>query len=226
MSLLIHGGQALDRSLDPERMRRFHVGTSARRVAGTEGAEGDRFEAARGPEFSISHPVALATLSALSRVRPDLLPFDQLVTRVEADVGSRPGLETIVADIVLTSFFGGVVDLQLRRPRCAVEVPEAPETTALSRVQASLGPFVSNLRQQTIHMDDEVARALLSRLDGTRSAADLAASLRRDVAAGRLRLEKEGRPLSGPELHEATAEHVDASLRKMAEFGLLKRAER
>ncbi len=128
-----------------------------------------------------------------------------------------------LADIVWTSFFGGVVDLHVLRPPIANAVSDRPVASPLARLQAARGPLVTNLWHRPVKLDDEVARLLLLRVDGRHDRAALAGWLREEVRTGRLQLQLDEEPVGeeSTELDPALDRLVQSHLEKMADYALL-----
>jgi methyltransferase-like protein/ubiquinone/menaquinone biosynthesis C-methylase UbiE len=209
-TLLCHGERALDRGLAPERIRRLHVASAAKRRGEEE------FTIERRGAFTVSHPTAKAMLATLAAAWPRALSFDELLFELD------PGVDdAVLADIVHSMYWSGIVALHLAPPRCVNSVSTTPRATALARRQASAGLLVTNQRRQVLKLDDPIARVLLRHLDGTRTRDDLVRLLDAEVSAGRLDVSVDGRipdPQRIPSVLQALVEH---HLRKMAEYALL-----
>ena len=214
-TLLSHEGMALDRTMQPARMRRLHAASSARPVS----AEPDlspgvpeTFENERGKPFSSSHPAAKALLVALADAWPASVSFDELLARVGAG-------ETLLADLLWSLYWSGVAELHVEPPRCASFVSERPRASELARRQAARGAFVTNLRRRVLKIDDPIAKLLLLHLDGARDRASLLRLLDEEAAAGRLDVtagEQRVDPARIPMVLQAVLDHHLVRLARLA----------
>ncbi len=101
----------------------------------------------------------------------------------------------------------GALELRVEPP-AAIGVTERPCASALVRAQLAQGRHdVTSLRHYHVNLGDEMARSLVSLLDGSRNHAELAAALAQQAS--------EADP---PEL---LAEKLSVSLRMMARLSLL-----
>jgi hypothetical protein len=98
-----------------------------------------------------------------------------------------------------------VVQLHAQPPAVSARAGAHPRVSALARLQAGSGTTVATLRHGTVRIDDDLDRAVLRLLDGTRDRAALRAEL---AGFG---------GLAGDEL----AERVEASLERIARSALL-----
>jgi methyltransferase-like protein len=72
-----------------------------------------------------------------------------------------------------------------------------PLTTSLVRLQAAHGGRVTNLRHESLPVND-VERAVLSLLDGTRGRAEIVKELAAAVESGKLLLKRDGTAVTDP----------------------------
>lgn len=218
-TLLCHKERKLDRSLSPERLRRFHVisrvhPTSEVPDVTTDRPEDFQLDDRRG--IAAHEPLLKAALCALHAERPRGLPFDEMCAQAYEQVhGRRPRRVTKatidkIAGNLVDLLALGFVDLSLGTPKYVVKPGERPTTTALARFQAGSGASgCTNLYHAGITVD-AFDRALLYRMDGSLTAAQLAEEIERDVTSGLLELSYEGEPISATDLiREATAKRLE-----------------
>ncbi len=91
--------------------------------------------------------------------------------------GNAPGGARSAAGILVDACYAGMVDLHVHPPKLAAEASMRPEASPLVRWQIARQPDVTNLRHETLRIDDPLARGLLAALDGTRTQDDLNALL-------------------------------------------------
>lgn len=82
---------------------------------------------------------------------------------------TSPGAPRSAATILVDACYAGMVDLHVHPPELAAQASTRPEASALVRWQIVRQPGVTNLRHETLRIDDPLARGLLAALDGTRT---------------------------------------------------------
>jgi SAM-dependent methyltransferase len=132
------------------------------------GAAAERFDA---PEISVqvAHPAARAALRELAAVAPRSLPFDELARL--AGAGRAAELRSELFDLWLAT---GAVDLHAHEPPLADGTSARPTACPVARWHALHGGPVTNRWHQEVRLDEPQLRAVLGRLDGTRTVADVA----------------------------------------------------
>lgn len=223
-SLLCHEEAALDLTMVPERMRRFHAVSPIRPESAAPDVRSGAGEIFRGDHdrtFTVSHPPTKALLLALAEASPRPLAFDDLRAGVAGLLGGEIE-EDLLADMLFSLYCGGFLDLHLLPPRCTERVSERPQASPLARREAAQGPHVTSQHRRILRLNDEIARLLLLHLDGTRDRAALRDVLAKEVQEGRLGIEKDGEPVRDPEkLGPYLDALVEQNLRKMAGLALL-----
>ncbi len=149
----------------------------------------------RSGSIRTNDPALQAALLALHEARPAALPFETLWERVReslsagGDPSPRPPQEAREAlrSSVLRLFLADFVELHVRPPRPATEPAERPVGSPLSRRQASEGNVVTSLIRKRVELD-ELARAVLLELDGTRTEAEVLDAVVTRVCSGSLEL--------------------------------------
>ncbi len=228
MSLLCHAGLAPSSRPSPDALRGLRIVAMAR----PENPEPDLLSNAHEPFLSsygdrvlIDEPLLKAAIVALYRLWPQSAGFDELWTATLELLGRRdtpsPEETTQFATELLLCHMARVVNFHSFDPPIAVEPGDRPHATALARRTAAAGERVVSLRNHVAVLED-VDRLILSLLDGSRDQAAIVASLAADVAAGRLKLKGDGKPIVEPEeVRQALEPTVKSSLQRIAYQALL-----
>ena len=178
-----------------------------------------------GARVMVNEPLIKAALLVLYRLWPRSTVFEELWTAAldclgqsEATVGvDRASFATSLLQCHLLL----LVDLHTCDPSIATVPGERPRTTALALRDAARGERVISLRNYTAVLED-IDRLVLALLDGTRDRAALVEDLAGAVAAGRLKLESNGRPVIEPAaVREALVPTLRQSLQRIADQALL-----
>ena len=172
-TLLCRAEVAVDRRLEPSKIAGFRF------MSRRQGVSGDA--AAVQPPRS-EERVARAIMDALDAAAPDALSIDDLAARIPGT--QREDLQ----ELCLAAARAGAVQLHTHVPDLGATLGTRPVATAVARAQAERGLAVATLRHYQLVLDDELARRILQRLDGTRDAAQLAKELGEERAAVEARL--------------------------------------
>ena len=171
-TLLCHAAAPVRRTLRAGDLAGLWVAAALRTDAGEAALAGDalvRFDLPAGGGVETADPDFKRVLARLGRAWPRAIRFRDLA----GDTPQRIG------EALLDAHAQRLVDLHVHPPAPAIRAGERPVAAPLARLQAGAGhPVVTNLRHRSVRLDDEVGRALLQRLDGTRDRAALAAELR------------------------------------------------
>jgi SAM-dependent methyltransferase len=155
------------------------------------GAGADQFQA--GDEVVQVHdPITRRALHELARAAPAALPVAELARR-SGDPSAPPHLAAELFDLWLAS---GALDLHVHAPPLAAPAGERPLGCPVARWHAAHGGPLTNRWHQEVRLEDAVSRWVLARLDGTRTAADVARELRGEPL---------GRALTDAEAHALLA---------------------
>jgi methyltransferase-like protein len=222
-SLLCQREVALERRLSWPRLRGLWLRAGLRPLSAAPEVRSGREEAfamERGTELSTSSPQLKAALSALAAAYPAGVRFEDLCAQAEAAAGANAGEEEPgrLGKNLLGLVTRGEIALDAWRRPCAASPPERPETTALARLEAARGREACTTLLHERAAVDAFDRALLSRMDGTRTREGLAAGAAEEIAAGRLEVCVEGTPRADA---EALAEITEEKLRRLARAGLI-----
>ncbi|HET9902687.1 MAG TPA: class I SAM-dependent methyltransferase [Xanthobacteraceae bacterium] len=169
-ALFCHAERKLDRRIDPQRVRALFVSGCARPSA------------PRLPEGDRGQPIMTAALDRLEEIWPQATDFSTLakeaVRRVAVEGGSSAAREqeAALAAGVYEAYRADMVALHVEPPVLTAKPGERPLSSLLARRQAERGPIVTNLRHETIRLD-EVLHPFLMLVDGTRTVDELAGPL-------------------------------------------------
>jgi methyltransferase-like protein len=180
-TLLCHQGVTPDYRLSAERLRGLYAASAARPQSArpdlTSTAK-ERFTAPGGAAVKTTDPLAKAALIHLAEVWPRAVPFEELRVAARARLGlgggpDRPSAEEdarVLGQCLLTCYLSdadGLVHLWTQPPPFAAEAGERPRASPLARLQAAASAAATNLRHETLVLDD-FSRAVLGLLDGRR----------------------------------------------------------
>jgi len=196
---LVSGRDRVEREqyLDFARMRRFRQSLASR----ADAPAADDGHAARVADMHVAASIALVRAHAegkaiadpaaqdpdvrsvrrllhwLVGVAPRIVPVAEVVAWQRAHAREDAGVGRPVAELLLDACFAGSVDLYVDPPALAAVPSEKPRASPVVRWQAARQRAVTNLRHETLHIDDPFALQLLVLLDGTRTRAALAAAM-------------------------------------------------
>lgn len=223
-SLLCHREAPLDRTLTWPKLRglwlRAAMSKEREETGETGGSGGASFSLGRGLSLSTSSPELGAALAALAEQYPACIAFDALCARALAEAGAAgdAGALDRLGKNLLGLALRGELELDAWERPCAPRPGPRPMTTALARLEASRGrDGCTTLLHRRVAVD-AFDRALLARMDGSRSAEALAAGAAEEIAAGTLTVEVEGEPRSDAEV---LREITEQKLARLARAGFV-----
>ena len=113
------------------------------------------------------------------------------------------------------------MELFTQPPRFTLDIVERPVASPLARLQARAGPRLTNLRHETLTVD-EIGRQLILHLDGSRNRAQLRDLLIGLVNEGELSVEEDGQAPREPEkIRQFADKAVEEQLREIARHAML-----
>ncbi|WP_165244028.1 methyltransferase regulatory domain-containing protein [Paludisphaera soli] len=182
----------------------------------------------RGATLTTNHPLLKAAMLELAEARPRMLPFEELLSRVQGRLRSRRAepfsddeARAYLSDALLRTFSVDLVALSVRPPRFAAEPGERPTASPLARHQAGQGRRITNIPGRGVE-PDALGRLLLGMLDGSRDRAELAEGLKERIISGEFVVTFDGRPLVDPSAVDAAVpDLVEESLGRLASMSLL-----
>lgn len=231
--LICREGVALNHQLGPQSIMPFHVAAALKPIdeqfdprSQGEGV----FVDGNGAEVKTCEPIAKTAFVILREHWPGNLPFSELLdksrNRIAAEGPRMPSTSRTVdaealANSLMTCVANGIAHLSSRRYPCAIEVGETPSASRLSRFQAETGEVVTNLRHETVRIQDW-HRPLLAELDGRKSREDLATRLSTDILRARFLKLDAAQTIDGPHfLRSSVNQRIGDGLKQLAECGLL-----
>lgn len=161
-SLLCHAERRLSRRLDWRRLTRLRFTLSPL------GAPVEGWFAASSPHA----PLAAAVGSALAEQAPQSMSFDELLAAVGSAL-RKPSPRPLLGELLLTALAAGHLDVVARRWPLAARAGRRPTASPLARLQAARGRSAVTSQCHERVPIDEAERALLLRLDGGSTRADL-----------------------------------------------------
>jgi methyltransferase-like protein/SAM-dependent methyltransferase len=201
-TLVCHREQRLQRNVDSARVMGLYVAAGikdAGDAAGkSDGHEG--FTAMNGTRFQTNDALTKAAIRSLAAAWPRAIPFEDLfagAARALEKAESPPGAQARrrLAGNLLKLYSSNAVELHSIPSGFVTTVTEKPRTTSLARLEATRNVRVTNLRHESLRLN-EVERRLLLLLDGTRGRSDAVKELAAAVVAGELSLKRGGQPIT------------------------------
>jgi len=206
-TLLCHQGIQLKRGLSSEKVKNFHIASSLRPVADHPG----QFENSKG-NLNSSHSGVQSAMHHLSNEWPRSVAFSDLVT-AETDANA-------IANALLIAYAKGLIELYSQPLQLAIEVSDYPQASSLARWQIKQSNQVTNLRCETVVIEDPTCSYVLPYLDGTRDRHALVELFHTWIKQGLLEIQTEpGVELT--DLPTLLGQLLDAALQRIAKYALL-----
>ena len=195
-TLLCHRAVRLNRALNPSRLAPFHFVSKLKPISPRPDlAPGniEEFRSEPGISASTNQPIAKAAFVVLSDRCPGSMSFEDLLTEIRArlkDSGLTPSPDVqadreALGGILLQCITRGFCEFHLHPPEFQILPGGQPKACPFASFQATRSWFVTNRRHECITLDD-LARHLLTFLDGCRSREELVEELIRLAAHGEL----------------------------------------
>ncbi|MCC6178899.1 MAG: class I SAM-dependent methyltransferase [Chloroflexi bacterium] len=230
-TLLCHAGVPLGGPPGPDDMWRFSIASPVRPMTDVVDLRPGVVEAFRGPTgatLQIDLPLAKAALIELGAGWPRRIPFAELRDRAAARLAEH-GLtgpsgddDGVLAEVVLSAYAGGIVQLHTYMPTLTLTPGERPVASPLVRLQLEQAEpdglaLVSTLLHTHLRVDEPLTRLTLRLLDGTRDRAALLAEIERWLREQR----SSGATGDGPLDVNVTPSMLAGKLQELARLGLL-----
>jgi methyltransferase-like protein/trans-aconitate methyltransferase len=172
-TLLCRRDVALATPFPEERLSRCYIAAQLSPSAGDrepgQDAAATQFSGRSEYRVTTDHPFYREALLLLADLWPLPAPFGDLLDRTRRSLGeTREDDAATLARLVAELYATGAAHLSLSPPPFTVQVSEKPVAFPLARFQARNQTWVSNLRHGPVRIEDEVARRMLTLLDGTR----------------------------------------------------------
>jgi methyltransferase-like protein len=187
-SLFCHADVKLERPIDPRRVMKLQLATSALPVDGDidpAAAGVVTFKTENGSTLATDHRLSKAVIVILGACWPQSKSFSDVVGEALAALGSagdkiRANLEEeaeALAGLIYRAFAAGQFQLRFSPENMTTTLSERPKASALARKQAETGLVVTNLLHRGVSMKDETVRQFLLLVDGTRTVDQLVTDL-------------------------------------------------
>ena len=207
---------------DAETLRRLFVAASTRpqpAEASITSEEPVRFATDQGRELTTPHPLSKAAFLVLGQEWPRWIPVGELLARSHACLAEAHGApsqdddEKRLLGFLLRAYGTDILHLRSRPCPFVTSPSERPRASALARLQGVKGHGVTNLKHETVRLDDALVHRLLSLLDGTRDRAAIEDEMARFIR-------EKGEP-GADELLAALPERIAKNLDRVAKLALL-----
>lgn len=232
-TLLVHADVPLNRNIDARVLDDLEVACLAQPVSlPVDEASQERveFKLPTGPTMATSSPITKAAF-VLMRLRwPLSAPFRELCAAARARLSpplAKPDPAQAAEDAkvlgheLLQCAVAGIVELRARSFAIQLEVPARPEAYAVARAEARTRSLVTNLRHESISLD-EFNRQLLLRLDGEHDVAMLVDEFAGLVADNTLSIKQSGVEVRDPaSVREVMRNAVPEALAGLARAALI-----
>jgi len=228
-SLICRSGVQLNRTVTPAVVRDLLLSSDAAPVAAKKASPGEApvdtetFHTASGYSVNCRSPLTKAALRDLHAKWPMPVAFKDLVAHCGAD---EKGAEFLAGEM-LTCMAAGVVEWRLTPVRFTTEVGKTPATTPLARLEAQRGYKITNLRGESIVLD-ELHRQTVRQLDGKRDLAQVTEALMASLERGDLVLQRDSdksKVTEAAEMRKLLGPALQRVLANLANKALLARAD-
>jgi methyltransferase-like protein/cyclopropane fatty-acyl-phospholipid synthase-like methyltransferase len=221
-TLLCRSAVRLNRTLTPVVVRGLLLSSDAA-PAGADADEVQTFRTPAGHSINCRSPLTKAALRELHAQWPMPVAFKDLVAKCGADAA---GAEFLAGEM-LTCMAAGVVEWRLTPVLFTTRIGKTPATTPLARLEAQRGYKVTNLRGESIVLD-ELHRQTVRQLDGKRDLAQLTDALMASLQKGDLVLQRDSDKSAvteTAEMRELLGPALEKVLANLAKKALLARAD-
>ncbi len=197
-------------------------------LAELQSAEPVQFTVRDGAVISKTQPVIKLALAALASAWPRAVAYDELVRQITTLLAENRGPTTLpaedrtaLAECLFDCLGHAWIDVHTDRDRFVTTISPRPLASRWARVQATAVGWVTNLRHESVDLD-ELSRIVLSYLDGQHDRGTLLNLLLDAVRQGRLSMMKDGIPAIPNHTGDAILNQaLDQSLTRIAAAQLL-----
>lgn len=181
------------------------------------------FDSPYGREVRVRSPLSKMALLVLADRYPEGFRVERLIAEcrdrlASHDIAPEPGDEARLREGLSTLAALLDVELRLDAPPLRIEPRARPRALALTRHEAERSEAVTSALHTMIPLDP-LDRAIVVRLDGSRSASEVADAIADACSNGELELE--GAPAGGPHLRAFARERADRAITLLGWWGLL-----
>ena len=232
-SVLSLAGVPLDRSPSSQVVMSLYVTALASPVSPVPDLfshQPEVFEVEKGGRATIDRPFAKTLMVTLFEVWPRAIGFEELWERMRSRLGHDTALmpasdeesRELLAAQLLQAYMANFLALQSQPFHFTLKPGVRPVASPLARYQAAKGHSeVTTLRHRVTNVDD-FDQIVLQLLDGTRDRDSILADLLELAHAGRLQVQRDGKPLTDrSELRPILEQALEPSLERLAGKTLL-----
>jgi methyltransferase-like protein/ubiquinone/menaquinone biosynthesis C-methylase UbiE len=232
-TLIVREDVELKRDISGGKVAGLYVASAARlaedKRVDPNSEEQQNFVLPTGAQFSTSKPLLKRALPILRRKWPDAMPLNDLAVAVTAqgddtvimDSAARDRVAAQLATDFLFLFSSNMAEVRPRQVGISQEPTAKPRTTALIRWSAANRRPMINLRHETLNLND-LARHILTLMDGTRDEAGILDGLVELAQADRISVQRDGQPIRDTEaLRQALADPLHRAMHALAEQGFV-----
>jgi methyltransferase-like protein/trans-aconitate methyltransferase len=198
-TLICHSAARLNRQLSPALVKNLLLASQAVSEAPAAAVEPPGLETFRTPGgrgINCRSPITKHALRTLREKWPASIPFPELFALCKT-AGATD--DEFLANEMLACMAAGVAEWRLTPDAFTTEVNAMPATTPSARLQASQGNRITNLRGETVTLDD-IHRIVLQHLEGKQNVAQLKKTLIKFMGEGghQLRRDNDNTPVTDP----------------------------
>ena len=229
-TLLCHQQLSFNRNLNAESLNGLLVASSASSGSKPIDYSPNRKQSFRTPTgltFNTDFPPTKVALAVLNHHWPRAIDQDRLKQEACKQLGkghtsdiTDKDWNTVLGDL-LHCYSQNIIELHTWQASWEINVSERPKVSRLAAYQSSNKLPITNQRHEHVTLD-AIGNELVRILDGNRDHQALLTHLKKTVAAGTLRLRKDGEFLKDPDLIESTlSQALEKTLSKFAETALI-----
>jgi methyltransferase-like protein len=225
-SLLCHAQHTPRYRMEPEVLAPFFIGSALRPASPSPDLNPSVREDFRGSAGSFafsSYPIVKAALLTLGEVWPLFLPLQELCSRARAKLQGRGIAHAATtredeqrlgqALLRFCTIASNLVEFRLRPLRVTTQPGSRPLARPLARWQARSRREITNLRHESVTLD-EFGRQALLRLDGQHTRTAVVQELAALVESGQLVIQQQGEKVTQPRLvaqivHQALEQQIE-----------------
>ncbi|WP_236624191.1 methyltransferase regulatory domain-containing protein [Rhodopirellula baltica] len=235
-TLLCHQARKLERSISLQNVAEMSIATQAR-MEGKKNSEpsgGPVVFKTEKAATRTSDPIVRAALQCISDAWPKFVSFQEAYSVARSAVEDGPVIvghshETPeamnLAKNILRCFETGLLELSVCPPKVECSPSEKPITNSLIRHRARVGSEVTNLRHQSIRIND-LEQQVLQRLNGVSTLDQIQEEVHRWVVSNGLTVRRNGAVVTDEsEVQTAAFNAVAEAMQKICQFCLVAEKE-
>jgi len=187
-TLLCHDHVVISRNLTPAILKNIYIASALR--ASKNEAEKQTFESQLG-NITTDKTVVKAAFNYLAQQWPQAIAFSDILIHVQQEIGHPLTTEDnqAVTNTLLRCYSSGLIELHVMPLPLVTAISSHPQTSALIRYQAKKGNIISNLRCESLTMNNQICLKLLPHLNGEYDQPALIALLKEWLDQGLLKLQ-------------------------------------